>query len=105
MVDTGSYIFTFGYVNAAQVIALSTVLPALCTVAVVLRFITRRKQKARLGADDWSIAMGLIFLLGMAISLIVGKFVSNCMAGANTYIRQARLRVQWATLHLRFQRA
>ena len=41
------------YVTPGAIFALSTVLPVLGGASVVLRFYTRKVQKARVMMDDW----------------------------------------------------
>ncbi|MCJ1227625.1 hypothetical protein MMC12_004281 [Toensbergia leucococca] len=58
--------------HAPAVIPTSTVLPALCIIAVSLRFWSRRLQLARLMLDDWLVLIALIFTIGIAVALLIG---------------------------------
>jgi hypothetical protein len=49
------------------------------TLAVVLRFIARRKSKLRLALDDWLIAASLIPAHCMIIIAVICNVVSPCM--------------------------
>jgi hypothetical protein len=61
---------TFQYITPAEVWSLGTVMPAVTTAMVLLRFNTRRRQKLAFGIDDWLIlganvrtSFGLVFFL------------------------------------------
>ena len=41
------------YANVEATLAVSIVFPLLATIAVLLRFLTRRSQKSTLSWDDW----------------------------------------------------
>ncbi len=54
---------SFSYVNAPEVIALGTALPAVATIIVATRFYLRRIQNTRISVDDWLILGALVRLL------------------------------------------
>ena len=58
------------YVNEASVLATSIVFIVLGIVAVSLRFFVRRDRKVALGADDWLIAVALVWKFAGALLLI-----------------------------------
>ena len=51
---------SFRYVSPGEMIAASTVLPALSIIIVALRFYVRKTQRAQIGIDDWLILPGLV---------------------------------------------
>lgn len=51
---------SFKYVSPGEMIAASTVLPALSIIFVALRFYVRKLQRAQIGIDDWLIVPGLV---------------------------------------------
>ena len=58
-------IFTFRFVNAADIIAIGSVLPIICIIIVALRFFTRTRQVAHVGTDDWLILAGAVILFAI----------------------------------------
>nr|POE92999.1 hypothetical protein CFP56_64106 [Quercus suber] len=50
------------YVNVASSYAIGIIFPVICTIAVGLRFLTRHKNKAGYGADDWASIVALVGL-------------------------------------------
>ncbi len=58
------------------VLCVSACLGVIDTLAVVLRFIARRKSKLRLALDDWLIAASLIPAHGMIIIAVICNVVS-----------------------------
>ena len=48
------------YANVEATLAVSIVFPLLATIAVLLRFITRRSQKSTLSWDDWLLIPALV---------------------------------------------
>ena len=59
------------------VICVSVVLGVIDTLAVILRFIARRKSESGLAMDDWLIAMSLIPAYFMIIIAGFCKFVPS----------------------------
>lgn len=51
----------------------STVVVVLAVVAVILRFVTRKINKAGIGPDDWWILVGLLFFIITGGLLLYGK--------------------------------
>jgi len=66
--------FAFGSITFTELVTLATILPVLCLNAVGLRFYTRSRYRAGLGADDWLIVPGLAFFIGMCVCLLIGEF-------------------------------
>lgn len=50
------------------VVRVSIVLGVIDTLAVILRFMARRKSKAKIAADDWIIAASLLPAYAMIVS-------------------------------------
>ncbi|KAI0542845.1 hypothetical protein GGR58DRAFT_449823 [Xylaria digitata] len=63
----------FTYATPGDIIAASAALPAISIIVVALRFYTRLTQKARLGLDDFFILPALVLVIGMGVTLIIGK--------------------------------
>ncbi|KAL8952931.1 MAG: hypothetical protein Q9222_001190 [Ikaeria aurantiellina] len=63
---------TFAWNTKGEVVAAAAVLPILGIVLVILRFYSRIKYKAGLGADDWLIVPAAVIVLAMGITLLVG---------------------------------
>lgn len=59
-------------VHAPLVIAEGATLIFVCSVMVILRFYARRKSGSSLGLDDLAIALALLFVVGMAVTIIAG---------------------------------
>lgn len=63
----------------------STVVSILAVITVVLRFITRKVNKAGFGADDWWIVVGLVIMFLVEGILLYGTwlFCPMCNMNAN----------------------
>ncbi|CAF9943701.1 MAG: hypothetical protein ALECFALPRED_000975 [Alectoria fallacina] len=57
-------------VHAPLVLAEGAILIFVCSVMVFLRFYARQIAGSSLGLDDWAIAAALLFVVGMAVTLI-----------------------------------
>ncbi|KAF7536864.1 hypothetical protein G7054_g4161 [Neopestalotiopsis clavispora] len=60
--------------NVANFVALAVVFAVLATISVVLRFWSRAVTKVGLGIQDYLIIPALICVLGIAATMIVGKY-------------------------------
>ncbi|CRG90255.1 hypothetical protein PISL3812_07298 [Talaromyces islandicus] len=58
-------------VHAPVIIAEAVCLIIFCSLMVGLRFYARRLKGSRLGLDDLAIALGLLFVIGMAITILI----------------------------------
>lgn len=56
----------------SSLLAVSSTLPALCIIAVLLRFNVRRQQRTSVMADDWIMVPALMLVIGMGICGILG---------------------------------
>ncbi|KAL8710643.1 MAG: hypothetical protein Q9220_004867 [cf. Caloplaca sp. 1 TL-2023] len=63
---------SFVWNTPGEVVAAAAVLPILGIILVILRFYSRIKYKAGLGADDWLIVPATVIVLAMGITLLVG---------------------------------
>lgn len=54
------------YISQGTVIAINVSLLIVSAAAVAVRFYTRRKTRASLGLDDWSILVCLVLCTGLA---------------------------------------
>ncbi|ETS81317.1 hypothetical protein PFICI_06319 [Pestalotiopsis fici W106-1] len=63
----------FPLATPGQILAAGIALPLVCISCVLLRFYVRRLQKAAPGADDWLVAIGVVFVAGMGACLITGE--------------------------------
>jgi len=62
-----------GPTKPSSIIAVSSALPALCIIAVALRFYLRHIQKkTALKLDDWTVALALVFVIAMGAVGIIG---------------------------------
>ena len=48
--------------DTAADISVNVIMPALATVAVLLRFLARRRRRTAIGIDDWLIVIALVSL-------------------------------------------
>ena len=64
---------TYAGASPSGLIAVSSALPALCIVAVALRFNVRRTQKSRFSMDDWIMLGALILVIAMGVVAILGE--------------------------------
>lgn len=63
----------FAFIPPGDVLASGIVLPIVCVSLVGIRFWIRIVQKAKLGADDWLVAVGAIMITGMGACLARGQ--------------------------------
>lgn len=63
--------------RSASLIAVSSVLGALATAAVVLRFLARRLKGLRIWLDDYLIVIALVLAWGVCICNIVGAVIGR----------------------------
>ncbi|KAI2614960.1 plasma membrane protein Pth11-like protein [Hypoxylon sp. NC1633] len=61
--------------SPGPVIAAAVCLPVLDIAALLMRFLTRRKQKQALKADDWFLVPATLITLGLGVSLVYGVAV------------------------------
>lgn len=59
-----------GTVNPSSMMGMAIIFIILGTLFTVIRFITRKMQKIRIGWDDWLIIPALILMLAMCINMI-----------------------------------
>ncbi|KAI2617252.1 hypothetical protein GGS26DRAFT_413541 [Hypomontagnella submonticulosa] len=59
------------------ILAASGSLMGLSTIAVGLRFWTRRRQKLRILADDWTAGLALLSYIGASICVFVSELYSH----------------------------
>jgi hypothetical protein len=70
--------------NPAQVIVVSAVLVALASIAVALRFHVRKSRQSKLGPDDWTILVALVYsywVFGLFIEEALLTFVFSSWLG------------------------
>jgi len=60
------------YADPGGLIVMGAIFPILGFIATVLRFYTRRLQKAKLLIDDWLLIPAEIVLIGIGVALIIG---------------------------------
>ncbi|KAI0390770.1 hypothetical protein F5Y17DRAFT_461445 [Xylariaceae sp. FL0594] len=60
------------WVTPAHVILAGIALPVLDIVAVAIRYVARRKQRQRLGPDDWLMIPALLFTVGIGVAMTNG---------------------------------
>ncbi|OKL61612.1 hypothetical protein UA08_03613 [Talaromyces atroroseus] len=58
-------------IHAPVVVAEAACLIVFCSLMVGLRFFARRIKRSRLELDDWAVAMALLFVIGMAITILI----------------------------------
>ncbi|KAK3689902.1 hypothetical protein B0T22DRAFT_514670 [Podospora appendiculata] len=63
--------------QATNIVILMIVFSVLPIIAVVLRFYARRLQPTKLAWDDWLIIPGLMFTVGLNVTVIIGVFIAN----------------------------
>ena len=61
------------YITSESVIAVGAVLPGLATIAVVLRFYSRRLNSVHPGIDDWLIVCSLVSSLQRSLRTLLIK--------------------------------
>ena len=52
--------------------AVGITMPILAGTAIALRLLARKKRKQHIGADDYAIIVGWVFLVGMCVTSIYG---------------------------------
>ncbi|KAK3319879.1 hypothetical protein B0T19DRAFT_478915 [Cercophora scortea] len=63
--------------QATNIVILMVVFSVLPIIAVALRFYARRLQPTKLAWDDWLIIPGLMFTVGLNLTVIIGVYVAN----------------------------
>ena len=71
------YVLSMAHSNGWYIVPPSAIFLAIATIAVILRFTSRHKQKQKIGADDVLIVIALILSYAFTILTIFCKYYST----------------------------